>query len=99
MTRQYTEKSNIPSAREILSDAGGFVRRHIGPSERDCQAMLEVIGFPTLEAMIDRTVPASIRLKDPLKIEKARSEYAALAELRKLASRNKVFRAYIGMGY
>ena len=99
MTKQYTEKSSTRQAREILSDTGSFVRRHIGPSERDCRAMLEVIGYSSLDAMIDKTVPASIRLKDPLKLGKARSEYAALAELRELASRNRVFRSYIGMGY
>ncbi len=61
--------------------------------------MLEVLGIPSLDAMVDKTVPEPIRLKAPLKLEPARSEYEALEALRKLAAGNKVFRSYIGMGY
>ncbi len=87
------------SAQELLNDAGSFVHRHIGPSEKDCQAMLEVLGLRTLDELIDKTVPATIRIQTPLQIEEARSEYVALRRLREFASSNKVFRSYIGMGY
>ena len=87
------------SVRELLMDAGSFVHRHIGPSERDCQAMLEILGLASLNELIDKTVPAPIRIQAPLRLVEARSEYVALSQLRKLASRNKVFRSYIGMGY
>ncbi|AVH71073.1 aminomethyl-transferring glycine dehydrogenase [Nostoc sp. 'Lobaria pulmonaria (5183) cyanobiont'] len=76
-----------------------FVPRHIGPNSDDIQQMLKVLGFPSLDALIDQTVPQAIRLKQPLKLPEAESEYAALAWLKKVAAKNQVFRSYIGMGY
>ncbi|MBE8999740.1 aminomethyl-transferring glycine dehydrogenase [Nostoc sp. LEGE 12447] len=76
-----------------------FVPRHIGPNSDDIQQMLKVLGFPSLDALIDQTVPQAIRLKQPLKLPEAESEYAALASLKKVAAKNQVFRSYIGMGY
>ncbi|MEH1955916.1 aminomethyl-transferring glycine dehydrogenase [Nostoc sp.] len=76
-----------------------FVPRHIGPNSDDIEQMLKVLGFPSLDALIDQTVPQTIRLKQPLKLPAAESEYAALASLKKVAGKNQVFRSYIGMGY
>ncbi|MEH2063768.1 MAG: aminomethyl-transferring glycine dehydrogenase [Nostoc sp.] len=76
-----------------------FVPRHIGPNSDDIHLMLKVLGFPSLDALIDQTVPQTIRLKQPLKLPDAESEYAALASLKKVAAKNQVFRSYIGMGY
>jgi glycine dehydrogenase len=76
-----------------------FAPRHIGPNSDDIQHMLKVLGFPSLDALIDQTVPQTIRLKQPLKLPKAESEYAALTSLKKVAAKNQVFRSYIGMGY
>ncbi|MHC5609904.1 MAG: aminomethyl-transferring glycine dehydrogenase [Nostoc sp.] len=76
-----------------------FAPRHIGPNSDDIQQMLKVLGFPSLDALIDQTVPRAIRLKQPLKLPEAESEYAALASLKKVAAKNQVFRSYIGMGY
>ncbi|MEH2084617.1 MAG: aminomethyl-transferring glycine dehydrogenase [Nostoc sp.] len=76
-----------------------FVPRHIGLNFDDIQQMLKVLGFPSLDALIDKTVPQAIRLKQPLKLPEAESEYAALASLKKVAAKNQVFRSYIGMGY
>jgi glycine dehydrogenase len=76
-----------------------FAPRHIGPNSDDIQLMLKVLGFPSLDALIDKTVPQTIRLKQPLKLPEAESEYAALASLKKVAAKNQVFRSYIGMGY
>ncbi|MBD2531981.1 aminomethyl-transferring glycine dehydrogenase [Nostoc flagelliforme FACHB-838] len=76
-----------------------FAPRHIGPNSDDIQLMLKVLGFPSLDALIDQTVPQAIRLKQPLKLPEAESEYAALASLKKVAAKNQVFRSYIGMGY
>ncbi|MEH2356164.1 aminomethyl-transferring glycine dehydrogenase [Nostoc sp.] len=76
-----------------------FVPRHIGPNSDDIQLMLKVLGFSSLDALIDQTVPQTIRLKQPLKLPAAESEYAALASLKKVAAKNQVFRSYIGMGY
>ncbi|MBC1223264.1 aminomethyl-transferring glycine dehydrogenase [Nostoc sp. UCD121] len=76
-----------------------FAPRHIGPNSDDIQLMLKVLGFPSLDALIDQTVPQTIRLKQPLKLPEAESEYAALTSLKKIAAKNQVFRSYIGMGY
>jgi glycine cleavage system P protein (glycine dehydrogenase) len=78
---------------------GPFVSRHLGPRESDLAEMLEVLGYPTLDALIDAVVPASIRLRRPLALPAARSEQEALAELARLASKNQVFRSYLGLGY
>ena len=76
-----------------------FSSRHIGPDEADTQKMLETIGVKDIATLIDRTVPASIRLKNPLNIPGAISEFSFLQELKEIADKNKVFKSYIGQGY
>src|SRR6476646_4470800 len=76
-----------------------FIRRHIGPSLEERDRMLETIGAPSLDALIDEAIPASIRLQDPLELPPAESEHQYLRRLSELARRNKVFRSYIGLGY
>ncbi len=61
--------------------------------------MLDLVGYPTLEALIDAAVPEEIRLQQPLHLPAALSESEALAELTAIATRNQVFRSYIGQGY
>ncbi len=89
------------SHQEMLTESqlNSFTQRHIGPSADQIQRMLEVLGFSDLEAMISRTVPSSIRLSQPLHLESAQTEFAALAKLREIAAKNQVFRSFIGMGY
>ncbi|OIP76403.1 MAG: glycine dehydrogenase (aminomethyl-transferring) [Oscillatoriales cyanobacterium CG2_30_44_21] len=76
-----------------------FVHRHIGASSTDIQQMLQVIGCDTMEEMIEKTVPAEIRIKQPLQLAGARGEYELLQELKAIASKNQVWRSYIGTGY
>jgi len=76
-----------------------FVRRHIGPSESDAAEMLAQIGFKNLDGMIDAAVPKKILLGKKLNLPAARSEFDALAELKKMAGENRVFRSFIGQGY
>jgi glycine dehydrogenase len=76
-----------------------FPSRHIGPDAAEIAAMLKTCGYSSLDAMIDAAVPKGIRLTKSLNLPAARSEYGALAELRAIASQNKVFRSFIGMGY
>lgn len=76
-----------------------FAGRHIGPGERDTNSMLTTIGASSMEELINKTVPESIRLKSPLKLPAAQTEFEYLSELKKLASKNKIFRSYIGQGY
>jgi len=61
--------------------------------------MLEVLGFPTLDGLVDEAVPRQIRLEAPLHLPEPKSEYEVLETLRAIASQNQVFRSFIGMGY
>jgi glycine dehydrogenase len=92
----FSENMNINGA---LSQPDKFVRRHIGPNPVETQEMLKLVGFDSLDALTDATVPKQIRLGKSLNIPAARSEYEALAELRAVATQNQVFRSFIGMGY
>jgi glycine dehydrogenase len=92
-----------PTHQQVLnqdnSHSANFVERHIGPDSHDTQQMLELLGFSSLDDLIDRTVPQAIRLQQTLQLPDALSEYAALAKLKKIAAKNQVCRSYIGMGY
>src|ERR1035437_8561785 len=76
-----------------------FVRRHIGPDAAETSGMLALLGHKNLDELIDAAVPKKIRLGKKLNLPAARSEHDALAELRRIASENKVFRSFIGQGY
>ena len=76
-----------------------FVDRHIGPDSRDIEEMLAVLGIRNLDELIDRTVPASIRLQRALDLPPGRSEFGLLREVAEIAAKNQIFRSYIGMGY
>lgn len=76
-----------------------FSGRHIGPSEAEISSMLEKIGINSLDELINQTIPASIRLKEPMQTGGPMSEFEYLSSLKKIAAQNKVFRPYIGQGY
>ncbi|ARN80206.1 aminomethyl-transferring glycine dehydrogenase [Methylocystis bryophila] len=74
-------------------------RRHIGPSPEEIRDMLAVVGAPSLEALIDETVPHDIRVKEPLDLGAPLSERGALDRLRETANKNRVLESLIGQGY
>jgi glycine dehydrogenase len=76
-----------------------FSSRHIGLSEKDIREALKTIGEDSIESLIAKTIPASIRLKEPLKLEEPYSEYQYLNRIKELAHKNQVFKSYIGLGY
>lgn len=76
-----------------------FQERHIAPNQADTEKMLKTIGVHSLDELIDQTVPARIRLKNPLNLPAAKSEFDYLNTLKQTASKNKVFKSYIGQGY
>ena len=76
-----------------------FSSRHIGSSGTEIDAMLGVVGAASLDALIEETVPASIRLGRDLSLPASRSEEQALADLRALMDRNVIAHSYIGAGY
>ncbi len=84
---------------DYLKHPDTFVRRHIGPNESETKEMLALFGLKDLDALADAAVPKQIRLGKKLNLPEAKSEFEALAELKKIATENKVFRSFIGTGY
>lgn len=76
-----------------------FSRRQTGPDEKQTQQMLQAVGAASLEELIDQTIPAEIRLKEPLHLPQAMTQAQYLAHFHQLASLNKPFKNYIGLGY
>ncbi|MBO9635427.1 MAG: aminomethyl-transferring glycine dehydrogenase [Chitinophagaceae bacterium] len=76
-----------------------FISRHIGPNEAETKQMLSVIGEPSLEALVSKTVPSSIRMNKSLGIPPSMSEYEYLQHIKEVSLKNKVYRNYIGQGY
>jgi len=76
-----------------------FESRHIGPNASQTAEMLKVVKAASVDELIDQTVPANIRLKKPLNLPKAQSEFEFLQSFKKIASKNKVFKSFIGTGY
>ncbi|MCW8196177.1 aminomethyl-transferring glycine dehydrogenase [Proteobacteria bacterium 005FR1] len=82
-----------------VSPLQGFAKRHIGPDARETEAMLQSLGLGSLSELIDRAVPASIRSSGELALDEAHGEADALAAIKTIASKNRTFKSYIGMGY
>jgi len=76
-----------------------FASRHLGYGENDKDAMLKAIGFDNIDALIEKTIPASILLENLMDLSLAQPEHEFLANLKKIASKNKLYKNYIGMGY
>jgi glycine dehydrogenase len=76
-----------------------FVTRHIGPRENEINEMLHSVGVSTINELIEQTVPAKIRLREPLKLQEGLTERQYYRKILSLAAKNKVFNTYIGMGY
>ena len=93
-----TSKATVNSLAE-LEQTQDFIRRHIGPSESETQAMLNDLGVESVDALIDEIVPSDIRLADLPNVEESKTEVQALADLKAVASLNKVNDTYIGLGY
>jgi glycine dehydrogenase len=79
--------------------SNNFIERHNGPRKAEEQKMLDVVGAATMQQLIEETIPASIRMKQPLDIGQGMNEFELLKHLKGIASLNKLHRTYIGMGY
>ena len=82
-----------------LEDRDEFVARHIGPNPDEMRAMLDALDVFSLDALIDETVPPAIRLPAPPALPEPRPEAETLAALKAIASRNKINKSLIGLGY
>ena len=76
-----------------------FVSRHIGPRDSEIDEMLKAVGVKSIDELIDQTVPKGIRMEKPLNLPEPLSESEYLGKIKSLASKNKLFRTFIGMGY
>ena len=84
---------------EALEPFEDFVRRHVGPSDEEQEGMLKVLGYESLDELVDAAVPGSVRSLATLRLPPAVSEQQVLAELRGLAARNTIAEPMIGLGY
>lgn len=82
-----------------VTPLSGFAKRHIGPDTRETEAMLESLGVDSLAELIEQAVPASIRTNGELDLDEPHGEADALAAIKAIASKNRIFKSYIGMGY
>lgn len=82
-----------------LEQKNAFTRRHIGPGEEEIQSMLAAVGADSLSDLMAQTVPAAIQLEKPIETGDGATEVEALAALKAVASKNKINRSFIGMGY
>ncbi|WP_061236751.1 aminomethyl-transferring glycine dehydrogenase [Leptospira borgpetersenii] len=96
-TLQNRNRTNFERISTDLLDT--FPRRHIGPDSQQVDKMLKSLGLSSLEELVDKAVPAGIRLKKEPDLPKASTEHKILQDLKNIASQNQVFRSYIGAGY
>jgi len=82
-----------------LSFSDTFAARHIGPSDADVDAMLDTLGYESLDALIDATIPESIRTERPLDLPPALTEQQVIDEATERGAENQNWRSFIGMGY
>jgi glycine dehydrogenase len=76
-----------------------FVNRHIGPTPEELHAMAKICGSESVDDLIDQTVPANIRLQEPLELTPPVNEHIFLEDLKKISLKNSIYKSYIGMGY
>ncbi len=84
---------------DTLNASDTFLRRHVGSDASRISEMLQTIGYSDLDTLIDDAVPKNIRLKKTLSLPEPLGEFALQKELKKIVSKNKVFRSYLGQGY
>jgi glycine dehydrogenase len=82
-----------------LEHHNAFIERHIGPNDNEIEHMLQAVGYDSLEAMTDAIVPGSIKSTAPLSLPAAITEEEALAKVRAIATKNQVYKNFIGQGY
>ncbi len=98
----HVQEPGIPSQLpelELLRQSEQFVGRHIGPDPEQIGQMLGVLGLGSVQELVEKTVPATIRSDRPLRLGSPRTEQQVLAELKEMATQNQVWRSFLGMGY
>ncbi len=93
------KKNYKPSMSLFEKQSNEFAERHIGPDDKEKAEMLEEIGLSSIEELISKTIPHAIQMQNGLQVAEPMSEFEYLSELKKIASKNKVYKSYIGQGY
>lgn len=88
-----------PVSAQVFAPLDSFPRRHIGPNASEVEAMLKQVGVKDMDELLSKTIPDKIRSPKPLALSEGLPERELLARLKSIASKNKVYRSYIGMGY
>jgi glycine dehydrogenase len=96
---ETTPAPSLKTSADSFAPLDTFARRHIGLQPEDVAAMLELLGYASLDDLADAVVPPAIRLSRPLELPAAKGEREALETLRAIMDHNKVFRSFIGQGY
>ncbi|XP_055375548.1 glycine dehydrogenase (decarboxylating), mitochondrial [Condylostylus longicornis] len=107
MTSSLSKNENIiritsrylATSQDIFVNKTGFARRHIGPRKTDVVAMLDLIGYKSLDDLSNKAVPKNIQLGRNLNLDEPINEHELIAKIQKIAERNEIWRSYIGMGY
>lgn len=96
---QFLRASSHAAGADVFTATDQFLHRHMGSQGEDRQAMLTKLGFKDMESLIDATLPPQIRLSKKLSLDAPLSETEALASLKRIMSKNKVLKSFIGAGY
>jgi len=84
---------------QLNTNGAEFIKRHIGPNAQDTQKMLDTIGAKSIDELIEKTIPNTIRSKKPMQIPEGLSEFEMLQSLKKIGEKNIVATNFIGQGY
>ncbi|KAI9197243.1 glycine cleavage system P-protein-domain-containing protein [Polychytrium aggregatum] len=98
LSASFSSAARLHSA-DVFAPRDSFPRRHIGPNDSDVAEMCKVVGVKDLADLVNKTVPEAIHVVKGTKLGPAVPETETLAILREIASKNKIFKSYIGMGY
>lgn len=89
----------LATVKDVFPNKIDFPTRHIGPRKTEVVAMLDLLGYKSLDELSDKAVPKKIQLRRELVIEEALNEHDLIDRVRTIAQRNEIWRSYIGMGY
>ncbi|KAI9137215.1 glycine cleavage system P-protein-domain-containing protein [Paraphysoderma sedebokerense] len=98
-SKRHLARQTGKQTTDIFAPLDTFPRRHNGPNSVETKTLLEACGLKKMDDLIAKTVPSNIRAKAPLSLGQGLGENELLSRLKTIASRNKIFKSYIGMGY
>lgn len=98
-SRKLVATNGFSTISDVFSPTDNFLPRHMGSQGKDRKAMLDKLGFSSIEKLVDSTIPPQIRLPKALSMDAPLTETEALDKLKSIMSKNKVLKSFIGVGY